>query len=171
MGKALSRTRQTHVSGRSPCADKSAYRQNLLFYDRSRYTGVHKHGGPVTHDVGGTGIVLDLQSLTRPGLRRGGTHFSSRKYGFGTSSATHGFAWNELIDSLPNHAFQDHGCNVAVPHTQKNRKCNGPQRFFYDHSTYTGTHRYGGPHSLSGCFRNKQTTSVLRGPCRDESAL
>jgi len=91
-----------------------------LFYDRSSYTGTHRNGGPTTAGAGlCDGDVICDQELV------------NRSFVFRQKSVP--VATIVLTDEQELASDQ-----VWV----------GPERFFYDRSTYTGTHRHGGPDVL-----------------------
>lgn len=94
-----------------------------FFYDTAGYTGTHKHGGP---HASGSGI--DFRDLVNRD-RRNESAGPQRNKCTRASSTT----YQEPL-------LTDRAARPIV--TLK-----GPERFFYDKSTYTGTHRNGGPDS------------------------
>lgn len=82
-----------------------------LFYDTSSYTGVHKKGGPKTCDD--DSIHKDLSKMVRRSKSTGALKSSEKK-------------------GAPERPAEP----LHVPNVGQQ----GPERFFYDKSTYTGTH-------------------------------
>eukprot|EP00931_Biecheleriopsis_adriatica_P026012 TRINITY_DN15859_c0_g1_i1.p1 TRINITY_DN15859_c0_g1~~TRINITY_DN15859_c0_g1_i1.p1 ORF type:complete len:422 (+),score=69.70 TRINITY_DN15859_c0_g1_i1:129-1268(+) len=120
-----------------------------FYYDTSLYTGTHKHGGPSLVSSGCKTPPVDIKvlvnrdresSLRTPAERR-------RK------SPQLSVAASEEAEPMPvqlgrarTGSLQDRleaaRPNSATPLRGPGR---GPERFYYDKSTYTGTHKNGGP--------------------------
>lgn len=129
-------------------------RSKQLFYDRSSYTGTHKNGGPTLlgsgmyeHDV-----ISDQELVNRSLVAR---HKSALgQYGL------QGLHSDEEPPSLPQSPLQrERAVSKEVPSERSASKevvrGRGPERFFYDRSTYTGTHRHGGPEVLGNGMPKK----------------
>jgi len=108
-----------------------------LFYDKTSYTGTHRNGGPST--LGGTSIIGVEDLVNRDIILEAGVQ--RRKSIMERSSSTSSIALSQSTSQL------------------------GPERFYRDRSTYTGTHRHGGP-SLVG-----SGSSAPKEPYADLSAL
>eukprot|EP00408_Alexandrium_pacificum_P059099 CAMPEP_0171174908 /NCGR_PEP_ID=MMETSP0790-20130122/10964_1 /TAXON_ID=2925 /ORGANISM="Alexandrium catenella, Strain OF101" /LENGTH=428 /DNA_ID=CAMNT_0011639785 /DNA_START=147 /DNA_END=1430 /DNA_ORIENTATION=+ len=114
-----------------------------FFYDKSSYTGVHTHGGPSNIGGGLEDQCNDLSEITRPASRGAGGGLrvgrSSRPTTPGRSS------YGSRAPSAPSTpARVEEGGHRSTP-----AKMTGPERFFYDKSSYTGCHKNGGPSSVA----------------------
>lgn len=149
---------QTYPEGSGP---------ERFFYDRSTYTGTHKHGGPTTLGCGETAgdIVTDQSLVNRDrqhevaasALRRtralsarlsGSSRSYPRLLGSRTQSERLKASDQDRDDIARVLAAED-----RIEDTTQD--VSGPARFYYDRSTYTGTHRHGGQSSNgSGILRD-----------------
>lgn len=140
-----------------------------FFYDKSTYTGAHSQGGPSTTD---TDKVNDLSEMTRPELRgpaqvvhssgplgsgceQGGkcTFKFARCTKCGRSESSLGGPpvrpSSRVTATLPAADEGTAAVRVSRSPITDNRAPTGPERFFYDKSSYTGTHTRGGPESVA----------------------
>mmetsp|Transcript_57542 Transcript_57542/g.159226 ORF Transcript_57542/g.159226 Transcript_57542/m.159226 type:complete len:404 (+) Transcript_57542:1-1212(+) len=118
-----------------------------FFYDRTSYTGTHKKGGPTV--VGGgveDGDMIQSSSLVHRGrpledaLHRkredaGGLPMLLGKGPMQRSSST----------KSTRSVMSKKAASESSEGRARSKSPRGPERFFYDRSTYTGTHRHGGP--------------------------
>lgn len=107
-----------------------------FFYDKSTHTGVHTHGGPSTIDKGGISKFSDLSEMTRQNLR-GARSGSTRM-----SIAGAGNVRQAALSPAPDQLARS-GSAVRRPSASTaagDQALRGPERFFYDKSTYTGVH-------------------------------
>lgn len=126
-----------------------------FFYDKGTYTGVHKNGGPTTK--GKDGFPLQL----RPSMHLGSTftnvsgrpldHDNVRSLGttgaasFGERSSRRACSLGAIaLLSCPAKAVERRSSSRSSSKSC-NREITGPERFFYDKSSYTGVHKCGGP--------------------------
>lgn len=112
---------QTKRPAYHSCADEAPSHgtgPERLFYDKASYTGTHRNGGPKT--VGGVGIIGVQELLNRDLI---------------------------LEDSLQRRKSLERSLSTSsLGRSQSPSR--GPERFFYDKSSYTGTHRRGGPNMV-----------------------
>lgn len=107
-----------------------------FYYDKSTWTGVHRHGGPSTNDRRemNTNCCWDHYLGTlRPHLTKGGTRLTVER------SPT------VLSSSMRRHVIGDRTTSEPPTARYATEDGVGPERFYYDKSTYTGTHKNGGP--------------------------
>ena len=111
-----------------------------FYYDTSTYTGVHAKGGPVVIDRIYDGEVtgkIDLSQL----CDRSVSDVRGRKVGL---APIPGFSTHEDVkrmNSRPASREQDQQKDVSsILNTSS--PATGPSRFYYDQSSYTGTHRF-----------------------------
>jgi len=132
---------------RRPLSARRMYGPERFHYDTTTYTGVWKHGGPSIMDKCGINMYSGLDEMVRPHLRRGGTFMSS-----------HG---NPLSKKCPSALLlplrEEDRARWEMGRLRKSSSSSqlstssahvyGPDRFYYDKSSYTGIHRYspGGP--------------------------
>mmetsp|Transcript_102425 Transcript_102425/g.181904 ORF Transcript_102425/g.181904 Transcript_102425/m.181904 type:complete len:419 (+) Transcript_102425:78-1334(+) len=103
-----------------------------FFYDISSYTGIHRNGGP---DCLGPGETFqDMVNRNREQERAASAPRRCRRGSPEPSTFT-----SQLEDL-------EKPFSAAV-HRRRSSSPLGPERFYYDRSTYTGTHRNGGPSS------------------------
>eukprot|EP00933_Yihiella_yeosuensis_P061587 TRINITY_DN64409_c0_g1_i1.p1 TRINITY_DN64409_c0_g1~~TRINITY_DN64409_c0_g1_i1.p1 ORF type:complete len:509 (-),score=102.88 TRINITY_DN64409_c0_g1_i1:354-1880(-) len=152
-----------------------------FFYDRSTYTGTHKHGGPTT--AGDVITVAGLVNRDRQSMRRRrGFHPQPSQCRRSASLPT----FLSLSDRQSQQSSQavhkpfvpptgpgpidsqgsDGGHEDLHRHEEQELPL-GPERFFYDRSTYTGTHRHGGP-TVSGSGVAKDGYADLKDLVRRE---
>eukprot|EP00929_Paragymnodinium_shiwhaense_P083055 TRINITY_DN4409_c0_g3_i1.p1 TRINITY_DN4409_c0_g3~~TRINITY_DN4409_c0_g3_i1.p1 ORF type:complete len:373 (-),score=51.14 TRINITY_DN4409_c0_g3_i1:440-1531(-) len=168
MGSAAEKPESRTPTKETRSSSKGMYGPERFFYDKSSYTGSHAKGGP-DHVAKGCGSSGDF-SWKRPDssggnsevvVRRpskeqvalGGPTLLNRRSRRSGRSATD--LVQELVDNSK-HEFQrpgsrggaDAGSRAATP-GEGIRKLVGPERFFYDKSTYTGCHTKGGPSSVA----------------------
>lgn len=135
---AVSRT--SSKASTSPAQVKGAER---FYYDKSTYTGTHKHGGPSTAGTAvGLGGYADLATLVA--RERSQDDGLQRQKQRGLSSSQGAFRPPPRRSATaPVDEFEpQHSIMYSVPSP---RHSAGPERFYYDKSTYTGTHKNGGP--------------------------
>mmetsp|Transcript_57008 Transcript_57008/g.121132 ORF Transcript_57008/g.121132 Transcript_57008/m.121132 type:complete len:285 (-) Transcript_57008:229-1083(-) len=136
-----------------------------FFYDKSTYTGTHTRGGP-EHVAKGTGSFVD-QSWKRPSVgqddgiastllqnTRAGSKSSSRPTTPAIQVTTpSGHCEDQQLALIrrgqvtPNRSASS-GAGSRQG-SKESRPVVGPERFFYDKSTYTGCHTRGGPASVA----------------------
>lgn len=135
-----------------------------FFYDKSSYTGTHARGGP-EHVPKGAGTTLpsawkrpdvciddrhslDIEDVRSPSLEAGPTLLSGkspaqpstpRKTPARPSSRGAVSLRPSSCGAVKRAGSRGVGCGRLV----------GPERFFYDKSSYTGTHANGGPSSVA----------------------
>mmetsp|Transcript_48363 Transcript_48363/g.78574 ORF Transcript_48363/g.78574 Transcript_48363/m.78574 type:complete len:389 (+) Transcript_48363:59-1225(+) len=130
-----------------------------FFYDRSSYTGTHKQGGPTLLGSGAAeGRVISFQGLVNRD-REQELAASAERRRRGQASELSTELSTELsvsIPAMPLFPARSSSKTVSSP-----RPGEGPERFFYDRSTYTGTHKNGGP-DASGSGVAKDGYSDLR---------
>jgi len=147
-------------------ADRPASRgrgPERFFYDRSTYTGTHARGGPEaapkgvgsTRGVAGGPASLPSRPSSRPSSRPGtpaklrGNPVADLVGRAATPArsrvpALAGGAGNGPVElDLSAAATAAAAAREEVP-----MKLRGPERFFYDKNSYTGTHARGGPASV-----------------------
>merc|ERR1712232_588989 len=161
-----------------------------FFYDRSTYTGVHRHGGPTTKGSGGFALQL------RPSMHLGSTFTCSSGHpldqntvrslgaGTGTNKFSQSLRGDQLLErpvcparhvesiaerslssprpgensqtrrarSLGAASYLSSPVRGDIRALSKGSTCDvtGPERFFYDKTSYTGVHKRGGPDTLDG---------------------
>ncbi|KAF4711908.1 hypothetical protein FOZ63_010793 [Perkinsus olseni] len=167
-----------------------------FFYDQSTYTGVWRHGGPKTYD----GDHLNLKTMNRTAAPPPRPRAMSA-YGSTTGTMVHSKADRIVARSRPGSALSTPrgGTNGSRPSDEgrENRKIcltpdtawskstdastgasdcrvRGPERFYYDTSTYTGVHKAGGPEvvddrtkELKNLVKRRTTTVALAGSEED----
>jgi len=157
-------------------ADKHPTGPERFFYDTGSYTGVHAKGGPLTLDekgfsrslrsghhkgstftkAGGHILSEDAKGIhfLEPGRDASNFSFSLRpgQHKGKSSMLTAGHPMDKVE---PKHIDSYIGGDAERLRAQKrrhtagaNRRLEGPERFFYDRSTYTGAHANGGPHTI-----------------------
>mmetsp|Transcript_26959 Transcript_26959/g.48731 ORF Transcript_26959/g.48731 Transcript_26959/m.48731 type:complete len:240 (-) Transcript_26959:278-997(-) len=120
----------------APNSPKRCEGPERFYSDKSTYTGVHKNGGPHVLDKCGVRFYSNLSEMTRPGLR-GSTYFPAKgmlPFEDAVEVAVSEAKTKELREYLEH-----------PPRMYKFTEVNGPERFYYDKGTFTGTHRFGGP--------------------------
>jgi len=114
-----------------------------FFYDRNTYTGVHRQGGPTTKERESFPLQL------RPGMHLGSTFTCSSEHPLDNDRSMMRASSLGAINILSSPAK----ANVRASSCCSDRRgtqdstCDikGPERFFYDKSSYTGVHKCGGP--------------------------
>jgi len=122
-----------------------------FFYDKSSYTGTHANGGP-DHVAKGLGTSRD-QTWKRPSQEMDDLARVTLLSGQAPSPMKH----EMLPDVLPYRSPRpsssgrpsSRGASVGRPASRGPARPVGPERFFYDRSTYTGCHSKGGPSSVA----------------------
>ncbi|CAE7469644.1 unnamed protein product [Symbiodinium microadriaticum] len=120
-----------------------------FFYDKSTYTGTHSNGGPERVAKGG-GSSVD-QSWKRPSIDK--DHLArvtllSQGQGARPPSPLRTSAEKATTPRLANASRPSSRGRPGSKGPGTGRLV-GPERFFYDKSTYTGTHTRGGPSSVA----------------------
>eukprot|EP00929_Paragymnodinium_shiwhaense_P114668 TRINITY_DN83135_c0_g1_i1.p1 TRINITY_DN83135_c0_g1~~TRINITY_DN83135_c0_g1_i1.p1 ORF type:complete len:309 (-),score=45.20 TRINITY_DN83135_c0_g1_i1:61-918(-) len=146
-----------------------------FYTDKSTYTGTHRHGGPEVVESGEERRVADLSELTRPGLRRGGTYFPNTFIPPPSKEAISNVSGQLKKKKNPSSASL--AATIAgtgfdsMQWEQPKAVPRGPERFFYDSGSFTGTHRFGGPAAVpSGRFRGCHS-EVVAYPARDKPPI
>lgn len=124
-----------------------------FFFDKSTYTGTHRNGGP-TMLGGGVGegdVVRDRELVNRDrspeGHRRSPSPGSPLPMLLGERRPAQRSSTKESASSA-NSANRPGSGQRRGSHAQHHEPAiavHGPERFYYDKSTYTGTWRNGGP--------------------------
>jgi len=140
------------AAGRRSRADSTQLRgPERFFYDRSTYTGTHTNGGP-EHVAKGAGSKPDacwkrpsteLDDLARVTL------LSNQA---GAPRPASPSCLPDVIVKSPRPTGQrpsSKGPSARPASRGAGSRMVGPERFFYDRSTYTGTHTRGGPSSVA----------------------
>ena len=136
-----------------------------FFYDKSTYTGTHANGGP-EHVAKGVGSSVD-RSWKRPSLdasedrdhlakvtllsQQGGRPPSPLRIN-AESSLAGAKAMTPRKDSIVSQtrpSSKGRPGSKGPSGSSGAKRLVGPERFFYDKSTYTGTHTRGGPSSVA----------------------
>lgn len=136
-----------------------------FYYDVSLYTGCHKHGGPSLAGSGGKTPQVDFKSLVNRDrgiqLEASAERRSKQPLGRGTddkatslSNSTRVLREGKL--KAARSASIKHGSPVR-----------GPERFYYDKSSYTGTHKNGGPTVTGNGLVKKGYNDLSELVCRD----
>lgn len=122
-----------------------------FFYDTSSYTGTHRNGGPSTTGSGRNDIpAVDFKDV----VNRDGNNI---------------FAEQQRITCVRVSKGTDHEPVLLGRTRRPVFALKGPERFFYDKATYTGTHRNGGP-DMHGSGIPKEGYSDLKElVCRDHT--
>jgi len=158
-------SRHSTASSRSASGDYRVRRGPERFYDSSTYTGTHKFGGPSTAGSAvGHGGYNDLSTLVqRERVQNDDLQRRKRRTGVEGTSAPAARqpqlrSASKLVANVDE--FEPQGrITYSVPSPRRV----GPERFYYDKSTYTGTHKNGGPQA--------QGSGVGRDGYSDLSAL
>mmetsp|Transcript_13628 Transcript_13628/g.24033 ORF Transcript_13628/g.24033 Transcript_13628/m.24033 type:complete len:394 (-) Transcript_13628:120-1301(-) len=107
-----------------------------FFYDKSTYTGTHKCGGP----DGGSLVVTDKGLVNR-----------DRQHEIAASAERRERATSDIPVLLGRRSMSQAEKSPRETPREKSKEATspcltpGPERFYYDRSTYTGTWRHGGP--------------------------
>ena len=121
-----------------------------FFYDRSTYTGTHANGGP-EHVAKGAGSKPDA-SWKRPStelddLAR--VTLLSNQAGAPKPECPSSLPDVKAKSPRPAERRNSKGPTERPSSRGAGSRMVGPERFFYDRSTYTGTHTRGGPSSVA----------------------
>jgi len=135
---------------KTPKAQREVRGPERFFYDQSTYTGVHTRGGPSTIDSGGANQYSDLSEMTRPGLR-------------GPGNSTYVCTAAPTSKSEPRSASPRPASASRAGHSASRGAPVGPERFYYDKSSYTGVHTHGGP-STTDAGENRHDLSEMTRP-------
>lgn len=129
------------------------YGPKRFFYESSTYTGVWKNGGPTVLEEKKEEVVNDISEILRPNLAQGSTgpvissareqsqtfeslsptHEVSESYR--TTAATKGYKSFDKMGSSRASIDSSNSTGNSSPRRY------GPERFFYDSSSYTGAHK------------------------------
>lgn len=115
------------------------YGPERFFYEERTYTGVHKRGGHETLDLKATGHVADLSQITRPNLMREPEGAAAARQRSRSLCSESSRAASTPRDSI---TASEGGLSSAK---RQGSVLYGPERFFYESSTYTGVWKNGGP--------------------------
>eukprot|EP00929_Paragymnodinium_shiwhaense_P083051 TRINITY_DN4409_c0_g1_i1.p2 TRINITY_DN4409_c0_g1~~TRINITY_DN4409_c0_g1_i1.p2 ORF type:complete len:278 (-),score=40.57 TRINITY_DN4409_c0_g1_i1:417-1181(-) len=145
-------------------SSKGMYGPERFFYDRNSYTGTHAKGGP-EHVAKGVGSGSDVgwkRPVERELVSRGASKESTTSAGGPTLLPRRGGqsasdAVRDMMDSAKPAEFKSAQAAGPDPGAlarqgsagRLSRRLVGPERFFYDKSTYTGCHTRGGPVSVA----------------------
>jgi len=122
-----------------------------FFYDTSLYTGTHKHGGPSASGSGSKEVPpVDFKELVNRDRR-------------------HDCAGEQRIKSPRECNITDQGPVLLGRIRRPVAALKGPERFFYDKSTYTGTHRNGGPDMHGSGIPKEGYGDLKELVCRDHT--
>lgn len=139
--------RHSNASSRSGSGDYKLRRGPERFYDSSTYTGTHKFGGPSTAGTAvGQGGYNDLSTLVQRGrvqnddLQRRKRRTGAEGLSPAAASQPQQRSMSKIVANVDEFEPQDR-ITYSVPSPRRV----GPERFYYDKSTYTGTHKNGGP--------------------------
>ncbi|CAL1145923.1 unnamed protein product [Cladocopium goreaui] len=136
--------------------EKQRYGPERFFYDQRSYTGVHRNGPPTVVEKDQVSqIVRDAAHGTSPA-----TPVSARKRA--TSFVSFRSRSSSASSSARRHTL-GLGHESETPGSERSPRY-GPERFFYDQQTYTGSHRLGGPSTADGA---KDLSQMVR---RDSEA-
>jgi len=126
-----------------------------FFYDKTTYTGTHKNGGPTAIGGGGDGDLISHEALVNRDLeeaqqrRKTNIPLPTLLGGLGTDDAHDS---KVMLAAAParrhSQVEQRSKSPQRAPSPPRAQSPVGPERFYYDRSTYTGTHRHGGPTML-----------------------
>ncbi|KAF4666684.1 hypothetical protein FOZ61_009369 [Perkinsus olseni] len=169
-----------------------------FFYDQSTYTGVWRHGGPKTYD----GDHLSLKTMVKVEAMLPAVQSSSTSESDGRAASSsegyeclwfhdwdYGIFWGRPNrDSEPSWLSDEGRENRKIfltPNTAWSKstdastgasdcRVRGPERFYYDTSTYTGVHKVGGPEvvddrtkELKNLVKRRTTTVAVAGSEED----
>eukprot|EP00971_Amphidinium_carterae_P290430 5766437-Amphidinium_carterae.1 len=136
-----------------------------FFYDKTTYTGTHTQGGP-DHVPKGNGSHND-ETWKRPTsggnptlLTAGSTAAdklsnppsrptSDEKRAASKGRASNTLAHAGLTGTMGSARLASKAAEARSASREGSRPLRGPERFFYDKNTYTGTHANGGPSSVA----------------------
>eukprot|EP00435_Cladocopium_sp_Y103_P033701 s1890_g8.t1 len=121
-----------------------------FFYDRSTYTGTHSKGGP-EHVAKGVGSKPDA-SWKRPSTELedlGRVTLLSQGQMPSPSCLPDVSVKSPIKPPAGGPRPSSKGPSARPSSRGAGRRMVGPERFFYDRSTYTGTHTRGGPSSVA----------------------
>lgn len=124
-----------------------------FFYDKSSYTGTHTKGGPSSVAKGGGSAtdsswkrpVSGYGSKLLPEAPRPCSNSGLRSRSAATSNSTLAPPSPQSGQVSSRSPSRDADTTRASPRSPSTTKLRGPERFFYDKSSYTGTHTKGGP--------------------------
>jgi len=111
-----------------------------FYYDVSSYTGTHKRGGPSLVGGAGKASPVDFQRLVNRDREKELAASAERRRKAQLSSVDDAFE-----PSLLSRAPGDDLAAARPPSKNIVSPLRGPERFYYDKSSYTGTHKNGGP--------------------------
>ncbi|CAE7041175.1 unnamed protein product [Symbiodinium natans] len=146
--------------------EKQRYGPERFFYDPTTYTGVHKNGPPTTVDKELVQqIVRDPSPRSRsasvaslsPRARAASASMTPRASGVFTS-----FKLVSPDGDSPRRRTIAGGSLDDIRY--------GPERFFYDQGTYTGTHRHGGPKVAEASEPVRRASTMTMTPRSPHSA-
>eukprot|EP00930_Biecheleria_cincta_P041400 TRINITY_DN2837_c0_g1_i1.p1 TRINITY_DN2837_c0_g1~~TRINITY_DN2837_c0_g1_i1.p1 ORF type:complete len:387 (+),score=78.50 TRINITY_DN2837_c0_g1_i1:78-1163(+) len=121
-----------------------------FFYDTSLYTGTHKHGGPSVSGSGSREVpAVDFKELVNRDSNEA--------------------AGQQRIKSARARNNADQGPVLLGRERRPVFALKGPERFFYDKSTYTGTHRNGGPDMHGSGIPKEGYGDLKELVCRDHT--
>lgn len=115
-----------------------------FYYDKSTYTGTHRHGGPTVMGGGVSigDVVRDSDLVNREVVLEDALH---RKKSNGNLPVLLGGEKGDEAHTRGQQHAEEKGPRRSL---RRPKSPVGPERFYYDKSTYTGTHRNGGPTNI-----------------------
>jgi len=172
-------------SSRSEEAARSLRGPERLYYDKSTYTGTHKFGGPSTAGSAvGCGGYSDLSTLVQRDRVQNDSLQRRKRMSGADSVPTPPLAFTPRQQHRHSHSMTALVAQVdeevavqelqsSITYTVPAPRRVGPERFYYDKSTYTGTHKNGGPQSHGSAVGKEGysdlSTLVVRSHVQDDS--
>ncbi|CAE7862212.1 unnamed protein product [Symbiodinium sp. KB8] len=125
--------------------EQRRYGPERFFYDQKTYTGVHKNGSPTTVEKEVvTQILRDPSPRSARSRSASVASLSPRARAASTSMTPRASGVYNSFKLVSPVGDSPRRRTIAGEIAEDNTRY-GPERFFYDQSTYTGTHRQGGP--------------------------
>lgn len=134
-----------------------------FYYDMSLYTGVHKHGGPTLVGGGrGEGSPVNFKELVNRD-RENELAASSERRRRGQPPSED----DSTSQPLPTLLGAERSPKTSPKKPVRVLPLRGPERFFYDKSSYTGTHKNGGPTTIGNGLQKEGYSNLSELVCRD----
>ncbi|CAE7261285.1 pho2a [Symbiodinium sp. CCMP2456] len=125
--------------------EQRRYGPERFFYDQKTYTGVHKNGSPTTVEKEVvTQILRDPSPRSARSRSASVASLSPRARAASTSMTPRASGVYNSFKLVSPVGDSPRRRTIAGESAEDNTRY-GPERFFYEQSTYTGTHRQGGP--------------------------
>jgi len=127
--------------------EQRRYGPERFFYDQKTYTGVHKNGSPTTVEKEVvTQILRDPSPRSARSRSASVASVSPRARAASTSMTPRASGVYNSFKLVSPVGDSPRRRTIAGELAEDSTRYGyGPERFFYDQSTYTGTHRQGGP--------------------------